>query len=155
MLREEELRAVQGGEKKREGVPAVLLQDLLSLISSNTVILKVDVQGYECRVREGLDRKYPFIFFINNLDCWQGQQDMKIVFFQTLQPSILLGGGGQVYSGNFHRMGHGCSVRDINRKRTFTFGHCTHLLTNCPSIFSKWLISDIMVQGRQGEKRLP
>ena len=95
MLREEELRAVQGGEKKREGVPAVLLQDLLSLISSNTVILKVDVQGYECRVREGLDRKYPFIFFINNLDCWQRQQDMKIVFFQTLQPSILLEGGGK------------------------------------------------------------
>ena len=95
MLREEELRAVQGGEKKREGVPAVLLQDLLSLISSNTVILKVDEQGYECRVREGLDRKYPFIFFINNLDCWQRQQDMKIVFFQTLQPSILLGGGGK------------------------------------------------------------
>ena len=101
MLRGQELKALEGekksegekrtlgGEKKSEGVPAVLLQDLLSLISSNTVILKVDVQGYECRVREGLDRKYPFIFFINNLDCWQGQQDMKIVFFQTLQPSIL------------------------------------------------------------------
>ena len=95
MMRGEELKAVRGGEKKREGVPAVLLQDLLSLISSNTVILKVDVQGYECRVREGLNKKCPFIFFINNLDCWQRQQEMKIVFFQTLQPSILLGHGGK------------------------------------------------------------
>ena len=95
MLRKEEGEGEEGGEKKKEGVPAVLLQDILSSISSNTVILKLDVQGYECRVREGLDRKYPFIFFINNLDCWQRQQDMKIVFFQTLQPSILLEGGGK------------------------------------------------------------
>ena len=49
MLREDELKTVRG-EKKMEGVPAVLLQDILSSISSNTVILKLDVQGYECRV---------------------------------------------------------------------------------------------------------
>ena len=52
MLREEELKAL-GGEKKKEGVPAILLQDILSSISSNTVILKLDVQGYECRVSKG------------------------------------------------------------------------------------------------------
>ena len=54
MLREDELKTV-GGEKKKEGVPAVLLQDILSSISSNTVILKLDVQGYECRVRSNND----------------------------------------------------------------------------------------------------
>jgi FkbM family methyltransferase len=47
MLRKEELKTI--GEKKMEGVPAVLLQDILSSISSNTVVLKLDVQGYECR----------------------------------------------------------------------------------------------------------
>lgn len=53
MLREEEL-AKMGG-KNMEGVPAVLLQDILSSISSNNVILKLDVQGYECKVREGFN----------------------------------------------------------------------------------------------------
>lgn len=66
MLREEEL-AKMGG-KNMEGVPAVLLQDILSSISSNNVILKLDVQGYECK---------------------------------TLQPSILLGGGGKFISAIF------------------------------------------------------
>jgi len=49
MLRKEEGEGEEGGEKNKEGVPAVLLQDILSSISSNTVILKLDVQGYECR----------------------------------------------------------------------------------------------------------
>ena len=34
----------------REGVNAVLLQDLLSSISSPTVVLKIDIEGYECKV---------------------------------------------------------------------------------------------------------
>ena len=53
MLREEEL--IKRGENNIEGVPAVLLRDILSSISSNTVILKLDVQGYECKVREGFN----------------------------------------------------------------------------------------------------
>ena len=58
MLREEEL--VKMGEKNMEGVPAVLLRDILSSISSNTVILKLDVQGYECKVRERFNIGNPF-----------------------------------------------------------------------------------------------
>ena len=51
MLREDELKKMGG--KNMKGVPAVLLQDILSLVSSNTVILKLDVQGYECKVSKG------------------------------------------------------------------------------------------------------
>ena len=32
------------------GVQAVLLQDILSSISASTVVLKMDIQGYECKV---------------------------------------------------------------------------------------------------------
>ena len=51
MLRKEEVERM-GGLKIERGVPAVLLQDILSSIPSNTVILKLDVQGYECKVRK-------------------------------------------------------------------------------------------------------
>ena len=34
----------------QEGVNAVLLQDLLSSILSPTVVLKMDIEGYECKV---------------------------------------------------------------------------------------------------------
>ena len=34
----------------QEGVKAVLLQDILSSISSTTVVLKMDIEGYECKV---------------------------------------------------------------------------------------------------------
>ena len=36
--------------KAQEGVNAVLLQDILSSISSTTVVLKMDIEGYECKV---------------------------------------------------------------------------------------------------------
>ena len=35
---------------EERGVPAVLLQDILSSISASTVVLKMDIQGYECKV---------------------------------------------------------------------------------------------------------
>ena len=38
------------GMNAQEGVNAVLLQDLLSSISSPTVVLKMDIEGYECKV---------------------------------------------------------------------------------------------------------
>ena len=38
------------GMSAQEGVNAVLLQDLLSSISSATVVLKMDIEGYECKV---------------------------------------------------------------------------------------------------------
>ena len=34
----------------QEGVKAVLLQDILSSISPTTIILKIDIEGYECKV---------------------------------------------------------------------------------------------------------
>ena len=38
------------GMSAQEGVNAVLLQDLLSSVSSLTVVLKMDIEGYECKV---------------------------------------------------------------------------------------------------------
>ena len=38
------------GLSSEEGVNAVLLQDLLSSLSSSTVVLKMDIEGYECKV---------------------------------------------------------------------------------------------------------
>ena len=35
---------------EERGVQAVLLQDILSSISASTVVLKMDIQGYECKV---------------------------------------------------------------------------------------------------------
>ena len=41
-------------EKKKtrqsDSVNAILLQDILSSISSATVVLKLDIEGYECKV---------------------------------------------------------------------------------------------------------
>ena len=33
-----------------KGVHAVLLEDILSTISTPTVVLKMDIEGYECKV---------------------------------------------------------------------------------------------------------
>ena len=47
------LNAREGNKTRptvREGVNAVLLQDILSSISSTTVVLKMDIEGYECKV---------------------------------------------------------------------------------------------------------
>ena len=35
---------------EERGVQAVLLQDILSSISASTVVLKMDIEGYECKV---------------------------------------------------------------------------------------------------------
>ena len=44
--RDEEIRT-----KAQKGVvDAVLLQDILSSISSHTVVMKMDIEGYECKV---------------------------------------------------------------------------------------------------------
>ena len=34
----------------QDGVDAVLLQDILSSVSSHNVIIKMDIEGYECKV---------------------------------------------------------------------------------------------------------
>ena len=94
MLREEEL-AKMGG-KNMKGVPAVLLQDILPSISSNNVILKLDVQGYECKVREGFNIGNHFKV-LNSIQTVSADSNI----FQTLQPSILLGGGGKFISAIF------------------------------------------------------
>ena len=47
------LNAREGNKTRptvREGVNAVLLQDILSSISSTIVVLKMDIEGYECKV---------------------------------------------------------------------------------------------------------
>ena len=38
------------GPSSQEGVNAIPLQDLLSSISSPTVVMKMDIEGYECKV---------------------------------------------------------------------------------------------------------
>ena len=44
--RDEEIRT-----KAQKGVvDAVLLQDILSSISSHTIVMKMDIEGYECKV---------------------------------------------------------------------------------------------------------
>ena len=53
--KEENVKIMSREEKKKksrwsEGVNAVLLQDILSSISSTTVVLKMDIEGYECKV---------------------------------------------------------------------------------------------------------
>ena len=46
--RDEEIRT-----KAQKGVvDAVLLQDILSSISSHTIVMKMDIEGYECKVRD-------------------------------------------------------------------------------------------------------
>ena len=57
MLSKEELEkktdmSEQEKEKTRQSdsVNAILLQDILSSISSSTVVLKMDIEGYECKV---------------------------------------------------------------------------------------------------------
>ena len=50
--RKEEVANEFHREKMTEerGVQAVLLQDILSSISASTVVLKMDIEGYECMV---------------------------------------------------------------------------------------------------------
>ena len=50
--RKEEVANEFHREKMTEerGVQAVLLQDILSSISASTVVLKMDIEGYECKV---------------------------------------------------------------------------------------------------------
>ena len=56
MLGKDELEKMARSKEKKtmpraqEGVNAVLLQDILSSISSTTVVLKMDIEGYECKV---------------------------------------------------------------------------------------------------------
>ena len=53
--RDEEIRT-----KAQKGVvDAVLLQDILSSISSHTIVMKMDIEGYECKVRDlSLELRY-------------------------------------------------------------------------------------------------
>ena len=56
MLDKDELENMARSREKKtrlntqKRVNAVLLQDLLSSISSTTVVLKMDIEGYECKV---------------------------------------------------------------------------------------------------------
>ena len=56
MLGKDELDKMARSKEKKirqraeEGVNAILLQDILSSISSTTVVLKMDIEGYECKV---------------------------------------------------------------------------------------------------------
>ena len=44
--RDEEMRT----NAQKGVVDAVLLQDILSSISSHTIVMKMDIEGYECKV---------------------------------------------------------------------------------------------------------
>ena len=55
MVHKDELMKMTEGLKgkkivKLEAVNAVLLQDILSSITPTTIILKIDIEGYECKV---------------------------------------------------------------------------------------------------------
>ena len=58
MVHKDELMRMKMSEKQldkrqilhQDGVKAVLLQDILSSISPTTIILKIDIEGYECKV---------------------------------------------------------------------------------------------------------
>ena len=52
ILSKEELEKMHNKNKtvQRDSVEAILLQDILSSILSNTVVLKIDSEGYECKV---------------------------------------------------------------------------------------------------------
>ena len=54
-------------------VQAITLQDVISTITASTIILKMDIEGYECKVGGQLDPPR-----------------------QALQPPVLLGEGGRV-----------------------------------------------------------
>ena len=41
-------------------VPAVVLQDILNLFSSETVIIKMDIDGFECKVNARLKQRNHF-----------------------------------------------------------------------------------------------
>ena len=49
MVHKDELMRMNMSEEQK-GVNAVLLQDILSSISPTTIILKIDIEGYECKV---------------------------------------------------------------------------------------------------------
>ena len=57
MVGKDELREMSrelGNKEARlglqDGVDAVLLQDILSSVSSHSVVIKMDIEGYECKV---------------------------------------------------------------------------------------------------------
>ena len=59
MVHKDELMKIKEGQQlqlegkkivKLEAVNAVLLQDILSSITPTTIILKIDIEGYECKV---------------------------------------------------------------------------------------------------------
>ena len=58
MVHKDELMKMTEGQLQLEGkkivkleaVNAVLLQDILSSITPTTIILKIDIEGYECKV---------------------------------------------------------------------------------------------------------
>ena len=47
----EELEALNMTGSLGEPVHAVRIEDILDTVSSKTVIMKIDVEGYECKVR--------------------------------------------------------------------------------------------------------
>ena len=71
MVHKDELMRMNMSEEQK-GVNAVLLQDILSSISPTTIILKIDIEGYECKVDALIDQ-------------------LLQLFLQALQVPILLG----------------------------------------------------------------
>ena len=70
----EEMESMPYANRSGE-MQAVTLQEVFATISSNTIIIKMDIEGYECKV-----------------SC----NTTPFTSLQALQPPVLLGEGGKV-----------------------------------------------------------
>ena len=138
MLGKDELEKMARSKEKKtmpraqEGVNAVLLQDILSSISSTTVVLKMDIEGYECKVTALLWRSnYSGLYSCHELsnDCFTGFADVNS-FRRTWK----------VHSSHLFGVGQGCQVLETLMSSKFSMvddGHWTYSLFVLKRIFSR------------------
>ena len=67
-------KEMKTGMFTEEGVNAVLLEDLLSSVSSPTIVLKMDIEGYECKVTSLHEQIIQFLV----LEVFQTQFFVKV-----------------------------------------------------------------------------
>ena len=86
MVQEGELMRMKMSEEQldkkkilhQEGVKAVLLQDILSSISPTTIILKIDIEGYECKVDALIDQLFQLLLQALQVPILLGETDKFI-----------------------------------------------------------------------------
>ena len=86
MVHKDELMRMKMSEKQldkrqilhQDGVKAVLLQDILSSISPTTIILKIDIEGYECKVDTLIDQLFQLLLQALQVPILLGETDKFI-----------------------------------------------------------------------------